>query len=257
MILRRVMKHVQDQNWFAVGIDFIIVVVGVFIGIQVANWNEVRRDRVVEALYLDRLYQEINAIAVQAEADFERQRDRLERIEEVRLFFATGIGLERLDGRHCGALSQSHIFADTIFYPPTIKELIATGRIVLIRDDAIRTAILAFDQTNEVLGQVRTDIQIDRRMLARTYPELIDLKLSEWEDAVCDFEAMARDRAFLNDFSDNMRRYAAYAMNVTGRQAEVLRQLGASVAAGLANSPKHGPVRVDQSAPPTVPETRR
>jgi hypothetical protein len=40
MILRRVMQHVRDQNWFAVGIDFVIVVVGVFIGIQVANWNE-------------------------------------------------------------------------------------------------------------------------------------------------------------------------------------------------------------------------
>ena len=40
MILRSVTKHVRDQNWLAVGIDFLIVVVGVFIGIQVANWNE-------------------------------------------------------------------------------------------------------------------------------------------------------------------------------------------------------------------------
>ena len=39
MLLRRITKHVTDQNWFAVFIDFIIVVVGVFIGIQVANWN--------------------------------------------------------------------------------------------------------------------------------------------------------------------------------------------------------------------------
>ena len=30
MILRRVMKHVRDQNWFAVGVDFLIVVNGVF-----------------------------------------------------------------------------------------------------------------------------------------------------------------------------------------------------------------------------------
>jgi hypothetical protein len=37
MILRSVTKHVQEQNWFAVFIDFFIVVVGVFIGIQVAN----------------------------------------------------------------------------------------------------------------------------------------------------------------------------------------------------------------------------
>jgi hypothetical protein len=40
MILRSITKHVKDQNWFAVFIDFLIVVVGVFIGIQVANWND-------------------------------------------------------------------------------------------------------------------------------------------------------------------------------------------------------------------------
>ena len=40
MMLRSLMKHVRDQNWTAVALDFIIVVVGVFIGIQVANWNE-------------------------------------------------------------------------------------------------------------------------------------------------------------------------------------------------------------------------
>ena len=42
MLLRRIIEHVKAQNWFAVGIDFVIVVVGVFIGIQVANWNDAR-----------------------------------------------------------------------------------------------------------------------------------------------------------------------------------------------------------------------
>ena len=42
MLLRRITEHVKAQNWFAVGIDFLIVVLGVFIGIQVSNWNEAR-----------------------------------------------------------------------------------------------------------------------------------------------------------------------------------------------------------------------
>lgn len=45
MLLRRITEHVKAQNWFAVGIDFVIVVVGVFIGIQVANWNDQRAAR--------------------------------------------------------------------------------------------------------------------------------------------------------------------------------------------------------------------
>ena len=40
MLLRRVIDHVKTQNWTAVALDFVIVVVGVFIGIQVANWND-------------------------------------------------------------------------------------------------------------------------------------------------------------------------------------------------------------------------
>ena len=46
MILRSLTRHVREQNWFAVFLDFLIVVVGVFIGIQVANWNAERADRV-------------------------------------------------------------------------------------------------------------------------------------------------------------------------------------------------------------------
>ena len=42
MLLRRITQHVKEQNWFAVGIDFVIVVIGVFIGLQVANWNDAR-----------------------------------------------------------------------------------------------------------------------------------------------------------------------------------------------------------------------
>ena len=48
MLLRRIKTHVAKENWFAVFIDFLIVVVGVFIGIQVANWNELENDAVRE-----------------------------------------------------------------------------------------------------------------------------------------------------------------------------------------------------------------
>ena len=52
MLLRRITKHVTDQNWFAVFIDFLIVVVGVFIGIQVANWNAEKQQQEAVDSYL-------------------------------------------------------------------------------------------------------------------------------------------------------------------------------------------------------------
>ncbi|WP_425411062.1 hypothetical protein [Hyphococcus sp.] len=59
MLLRRITEHVKAQNWTAVALDFIIVVVGVFIGIQVANWNDARRERASEATYLKSLQTDI------------------------------------------------------------------------------------------------------------------------------------------------------------------------------------------------------
>lgn len=55
MILRRVIEHVRRQEWTAIGIDFAIVVVGVFVGIQVANWNEARADEARGRAYAARL----------------------------------------------------------------------------------------------------------------------------------------------------------------------------------------------------------
>jgi hypothetical protein len=45
MILRRVTEHLKKQNWTAVALDLAIVIVGVFIGTQVSNWNQERIEK--------------------------------------------------------------------------------------------------------------------------------------------------------------------------------------------------------------------
>ena len=52
MILRRITKNVKDQNWFAVALDFFIVVVGILIAFQISNWSESRGERHREAQIL-------------------------------------------------------------------------------------------------------------------------------------------------------------------------------------------------------------
>jgi hypothetical protein len=45
MILRRITENLRAQNWTSVVIELGIVVLGVFIGIQAANWNQARQER--------------------------------------------------------------------------------------------------------------------------------------------------------------------------------------------------------------------
>lgn len=61
MILRRIVEHVKAQNWFAVMLDFFIVVLGVFIGIQAASWNQARQDRQEERRYYGQLLVDLRA----------------------------------------------------------------------------------------------------------------------------------------------------------------------------------------------------
>ncbi|MBT8140934.1 MAG: hypothetical protein HKN88_06760 [Gammaproteobacteria bacterium] len=60
MLFRRVKQHIQNENWFAVFIDFLIVVIGVYIGIQLGNWNEARAEADEYQRALARFSAEIN-----------------------------------------------------------------------------------------------------------------------------------------------------------------------------------------------------
>jgi hypothetical protein len=62
MLLRRVIEHVKAQNWTAVALDFVIVVMGVFIGIQVSNWNAARADSAKAESYLARIADDLSTV---------------------------------------------------------------------------------------------------------------------------------------------------------------------------------------------------
>lgn len=55
MIYKRVAARLRAQDWLAITIELAIVVVGVFIGTWVANWNQARSERRVTAQMLTEL----------------------------------------------------------------------------------------------------------------------------------------------------------------------------------------------------------
>ncbi|MGD8579587.1 MAG: hypothetical protein PVI46_09670 [Lysobacterales bacterium] len=55
MILSRVIEHVKKQHWPAVFVELLIVILGVFIGLQVDNWNTARAEHTRARVYLQQL----------------------------------------------------------------------------------------------------------------------------------------------------------------------------------------------------------
>ncbi|MGJ3232210.1 MAG: hypothetical protein ACFE0P_10460 [Oceanicaulis sp.] len=51
MILSNISKAIREQNWFAVVLEFVIVIAGVVIGFQINAWNKARAERALGQTY--------------------------------------------------------------------------------------------------------------------------------------------------------------------------------------------------------------
>ncbi len=83
MLLRSISKHVKDQNWFAVFLDFFIVVAGILIAFQVTNWNEGRVKHKLSQDYINRLIADLQEDLVTTQAVYDYFGEVLENIEEA------------------------------------------------------------------------------------------------------------------------------------------------------------------------------
>jgi len=191
MILRSITRHVRDQNWFAVALDFLIVIVGVFIGIQVANWNDARRDSAAEAALLDRLHEEFT----QLEPGL---RDWL----ELALVSAesTGIVIEALrreappedEQAFRFALARANWVATVPEISTTYKELVATGRLSELDDADLRNALTRYGEVHARVERVNvsgTQVVFNpMQNYFRAVDWQMDPTLWESEQAIVDYD---------------------------------------------------------------------
>ena len=217
MILRRFTQHVKDQNWTAVGLDFFIVVIGVFIGIQVSNWNAERADRFDESVFLARLHDDIVRV-VESSARLRERRiasiDHLQAASEK--IFSTDLDA-LLTRAECQSLATSHYYNINVLGLPSLVELTNAGRVGILRDRALSTALVAYQQTSDNLSQmIRFESQLINNLVmlnpkALAVTPVFDTELGEFQTLPdCNVAAMREDPFFLNGVAENLDSYDAY-----------------------------------------------
>lgn len=72
MILRRIVNGIKDQDWFVVSVEIMIVVLGIFIGLQVDDWSIERKNRELETYYFEQFAGELEETiqALEQESDY-------------------------------------------------------------------------------------------------------------------------------------------------------------------------------------------
>ena len=77
MILRRLSRYVAEQNWIAVAIEFVLVVLGIYLGLWLGNLNEDQQDRELYGEAFGRVIVELENNLAGIEAEQETIREHL------------------------------------------------------------------------------------------------------------------------------------------------------------------------------------
>jgi hypothetical protein len=151
MILRRVTEHVKAQNWFAVGIEFVIVVVGVFVGLQAQDWSTARAERNAEQAAIERLIVEYKSNLELLDADKEKSRKTMAASERLLGMISSEPAAVIADK----ALAQTILdcLTNPKFVPAlgTTNSLVASGDLRLIGDPEIQRRLTQWPRTAQVL----------------------------------------------------------------------------------------------------------
>ncbi|MEQ8435757.1 MAG: hypothetical protein RIA71_16120 [Oceanicaulis sp.] len=210
MILSRISHAVRTQNWFAVALEFVIVIAGVVIGFQVSAWNE-QREAVARA----------EVLTVRLIEDMRAERWRVAGVDAYNAQVAANArrAVEALEGRRTvgdETLVIEAFRATQIYNFATIRatydELVATGTINLIADPAlIAAATEYYSVTSQEGGTLDPD-----RPYRRAFFELADqaLFLSLADSCGESPDIMIGDYAALPQFLD-------FPCEIDGHDAEI------------------------------------
>lgn len=141
MILRRLTQHVKDQNWFAVALDFFIVVVGILIAFQITNWSEARSDRVREQQIIERLHSDFVVLDEWQEQRVEHMEmfaDETAAIVQIIINEPEDSDLARLQTFFKGFTG----FPSASGQSDTYEQLVSSGDMNLITNEQLRSELV-------------------------------------------------------------------------------------------------------------------
>lgn len=213
MILRRLATALRKQDWFTVLIETVIVIFGVFIGLQVNNWNEARTDRAKEAQVLQSLISDFDQMKSTANRAIAFHKRAIGGLEAVLIALETADLRESEREAFEVGLRFGYRTAAVNAMSPTLVELTSSGQVGLLQDPVLRKALTEYElfRVSAMEGQRNSRLAVSEYVRDFTARFNYDLETdrpgtfdeSTWAFELSDigeydFEAMVGDEAFLD-----------------------------------------------------------
>ncbi len=145
MILRRLSQSLKQQNWTAIWIEFVLLVAGVFLGIQVSNWNAAREDALLGQDYVRRLRIDLNSDlgAMQAQAAYYT--------EVLKAIKQTDTLLQTPDAESKALVVNAYRSTELIYQAPTQatwQQIVSSGHLGLLPKRAVEGGLATYYSFN-------------------------------------------------------------------------------------------------------------
>ena len=143
MLLRRIVEHLRAGNWFAITLDFLVVVLGVFLALQAERWYDEQRATAREQIHLADLAEDFDL----TQQNIKHQRKRMSEAAQsvVTLLEARSSDAIHLSNKEFYSLLHKTLRGATLApVRRTYDVLIATGDITAIKDKSLKKALVQF-----------------------------------------------------------------------------------------------------------------
>lgn len=141
VILNRIAQGMRKQDWFTAILELVILVFGIYIGLQVDDWVSERGDRRTETIYLELLARDLAELQQQVQAQHAFEKDKVDVAARAYELLTSddpsahqvelGELLTTLSGRRTLSLVSA-----------TYEQMVSSGHLQLIREPRLRDKLV-------------------------------------------------------------------------------------------------------------------
>ncbi len=210
MLIRRILGNLARQDWSTAAIELVIVVLGIFLGLQASSWYGERQERALEAEILDRLQHDFTEIVDASDYAIDVHQRILDGLAVLEKSLESGV----VSGEDRDAIEYSlgNVFNGDFGTgrSATYEELVSSGRLRILSDIELVSLLARYQKRIEYAPTHYTHIRMMQVAYEKDFhshvrfAELIRLEPRGFYpgDVVAfDIDAMKGDPAFVQALS--------------------------------------------------------
>lgn len=144
MIFTRLFRNIKKQDWFAVCLELVIVILGIYLGLQAADWQARVEAEKIEKQLLSRLQEDLKILEtenLEVIASIEKQINRFDAtIKFVKDPKSWKLGIDEWQSQ----LQPLMGYPDPVIEFPVYEEIVATAQMKILKSSQLRQALTRF-----------------------------------------------------------------------------------------------------------------